>query len=149
MISLIIPPKDQISRVAKMLADEFGTASNIKSRVNRYICNFKIQNSGHFFNILLSSYIVLVHKWPSYKQMVNEVIILAWMCKGSSLTLYMIVKTIYGLDVQRVIPNTIHDSKDNILMWQKLVEREKKNPRQNVKTVEVHEFKAYTAVYWV
>lgn len=35
MISLIIPPRDQISRVAKMLADEFGTASNIKSRVNR------------------------------------------------------------------------------------------------------------------
>ncbi len=28
-------PKDQISRVAKMLADEYGTASNIKSRVNR------------------------------------------------------------------------------------------------------------------
>jgi len=35
MISLIIPPKDQISRIAKMLAEEFGTASNIKSRVNR------------------------------------------------------------------------------------------------------------------
>lgn len=35
MISLIIPPKDQVSRVAKMLGDEFGTASNIKSRVNR------------------------------------------------------------------------------------------------------------------
>ncbi|TPX31345.1 hypothetical protein SmJEL517_g05304 [Synchytrium microbalum] len=35
MISLIIPPKDQISRIAKMLADEYGTASNIKSRVNR------------------------------------------------------------------------------------------------------------------
>jgi peptide chain release factor subunit 1 len=35
MISLIIPPKDQISRVAKMLGDELGTASNIKSRVNR------------------------------------------------------------------------------------------------------------------
>ncbi|CAG8812973.1 15751_t:CDS:2, partial [Dentiscutata erythropus] len=28
-------PKDQISRIAKMLADEYGTASNIKSRVNR------------------------------------------------------------------------------------------------------------------
>jgi peptide chain release factor subunit 1 len=28
-------PKDQVSRAAKMLADEFGTASNIKSRVNR------------------------------------------------------------------------------------------------------------------
>lgn len=35
MISLIIPPKDQISRISKMLADEYGTASNIKSRVNR------------------------------------------------------------------------------------------------------------------
>mmetsp|Transcript_6403 Transcript_6403/g.19026 ORF Transcript_6403/g.19026 Transcript_6403/m.19026 type:complete len:437 (-) Transcript_6403:571-1881(-) len=35
MISLILPPKDQISRATKMLADEYGTASNIKSRVNR------------------------------------------------------------------------------------------------------------------
>jgi peptide subunit release factor 1 (eRF1) len=37
MISLIIPPKDQVSRVNKMLADEYGTASNIKSRVNRCV----------------------------------------------------------------------------------------------------------------
>jgi peptide chain release factor subunit 1 len=35
MISLIIPPRDQIPRIARMLADEYGTASNIKSRVNR------------------------------------------------------------------------------------------------------------------
>jgi hypothetical protein len=35
MISLVIPPRDQIARVSKMLADEYGTASNIKSRVNR------------------------------------------------------------------------------------------------------------------
>jgi peptide chain release factor subunit 1 len=35
MISLIIPPKGQISLVNKMLVDEMGTASNIKSRVNR------------------------------------------------------------------------------------------------------------------
>ncbi|KAF5140878.1 peptide chain release factor subunit 1 [Vairimorpha ceranae] len=35
MISLIIPPKDQIHRITKMLTDEYGTASNIKSRVNR------------------------------------------------------------------------------------------------------------------
>lgn len=35
MISLIMPPKDQVSRIQKMLADEFGTASNIKNRVNR------------------------------------------------------------------------------------------------------------------
>eukprot|EP00056_Hartaetosiga_gracilis_P005716 m.87991 g.87991 ORF g.87991 m.87991 type:complete len:435 (+) comp12260_c0_seq2:1423-2727(+) len=35
MISLILPPKGQISQVQKMLSDEYGTASNIKSRVNR------------------------------------------------------------------------------------------------------------------
>jgi len=35
MISLIIHPKDQISRVSKMLVNELGTASNIKSRTNR------------------------------------------------------------------------------------------------------------------
>ncbi|KAH3679615.1 hypothetical protein WICMUC_000847 [Wickerhamomyces mucosus] len=35
MISLIIPPKSQISFYQKMLTDEYGTASNIKSRVNR------------------------------------------------------------------------------------------------------------------
>ena len=35
MISLILPPGTQISQVAKMLRDEYGTASNIKSRVNR------------------------------------------------------------------------------------------------------------------
>ncbi|MCO5561908.1 hypothetical protein L7F22_015533 [Adiantum nelumboides] len=35
MISLIMPPRDQVARVAKMLGDEFGTASNIKNRVNR------------------------------------------------------------------------------------------------------------------
>lgn len=35
MISLVIRPGDQISKVNKMLTDEYGTASNIKSRVNR------------------------------------------------------------------------------------------------------------------
>ncbi|CCH61654.1 hypothetical protein TBLA_0F01110 [Henningerozyma blattae CBS 6284] len=35
MISLVIPPKGQISIIQKMLTDEYGTASNIKSRVNR------------------------------------------------------------------------------------------------------------------
>ena len=35
MISLIIPPKGAISQVTKMLTEEYGTASNIKSRVNR------------------------------------------------------------------------------------------------------------------
>ena len=36
VLSLNLLLGDQISRVAKMLADEYGTASNIKSRVNRY-----------------------------------------------------------------------------------------------------------------
>ncbi len=35
MISLIMPPRTQISITQKMLTDEYGTASNIKSRVNR------------------------------------------------------------------------------------------------------------------
>uniref|UniRef100_A0A0D9VA36 eRF1/Pelota-like N-terminal domain-containing protein n=1 Tax=Leersia perrieri TaxID=77586 RepID=A0A0D9VA36_9ORYZ len=35
IISLIIPPRDQVSRVAKMLGHEYASASNIKSRVNR------------------------------------------------------------------------------------------------------------------
>jgi peptide chain release factor subunit 1 len=35
MISLVIPPKGQVNLVNKMLTDEAGTASNIKSRVNR------------------------------------------------------------------------------------------------------------------
>ncbi|EPY50301.1 translation release factor eRF1 [Schizosaccharomyces cryophilus OY26] len=35
MITLIIPPREQISRISSMLAEEYGTASNIKSRVNR------------------------------------------------------------------------------------------------------------------
>ena len=35
MISLIIPSKGQINLVNKMLTDEYGTATNIKSRVNK------------------------------------------------------------------------------------------------------------------
>ena len=35
MISLVMPPKSQIALTNKMLTDEYGTASNIKSRVNR------------------------------------------------------------------------------------------------------------------
>jgi len=35
MISLIIPPKDDINRINKLLTEEYSTASSIKSRVNR------------------------------------------------------------------------------------------------------------------
>ena len=68
MISLIIPPKDQIARVAKMLADEFGTASNIKSRVNRLSVlgaitsvqqRLKLYNKGNCF----SSTSFSIHYW--------------------------------------------------------------------------------------
>jgi peptide chain release factor subunit 1 len=34
-ITLILPPRSQISQAANMLTTEYGTASNIKSRVNR------------------------------------------------------------------------------------------------------------------
>lgn len=45
MISLVIPPKDQVSRIVKMLADEYGTASNIKSRVNRCVFESNLVDS--------------------------------------------------------------------------------------------------------
>lgn len=35
MISLIIPPKGQVSQIQNLLMNEAGTAVNIKSRVNR------------------------------------------------------------------------------------------------------------------
>lgn len=35
MISLIIPPRDQISRVNKLLDEECGSASHIKSHLTR------------------------------------------------------------------------------------------------------------------
>lgn len=35
MISLIIPPGEQLSKTSRLLTDEYGTATNIKSRVNR------------------------------------------------------------------------------------------------------------------
>ena len=35
MISLILPPREQVSKAVQMLQEEYGTASNIKSRVNR------------------------------------------------------------------------------------------------------------------
>jgi len=47
MISLIIPPKDQISRYNKLLTDEAGTASNIKSRVNRLSVLAAITSTQH------------------------------------------------------------------------------------------------------
>jgi peptide subunit release factor 1 (eRF1) len=67
MISLITPPRDQIPRVAKMLADEYGTASNIKSRVNRLSvlsaitsvqARLKLYNKGIFkINNILFKYV--------------------------------------------------------------------------------------------
>jgi peptide chain release factor subunit 1 len=35
MVSLAIPPKDAVTRISKMLTEEFGTAQNIKSRLTR------------------------------------------------------------------------------------------------------------------
>ena len=47
MISLLIPPKDQISRISSLLTNEAGTASNIKSRVNRNSVISAIQSALH------------------------------------------------------------------------------------------------------
>merc|ERR1719409_1365181 len=46
MISLILPPKSQISMAAKMLADEFGTASNIKSTQQRLKLFTRVPTNG-------------------------------------------------------------------------------------------------------
>lgn len=35
MVSLVIPPRDQVARVQRLLTEEHGAAANIKSRVNR------------------------------------------------------------------------------------------------------------------
>ena len=45
MITLIIPPNEQISKSAKMLTDELGAASNIKSRTNRLSVLTAIQSA--------------------------------------------------------------------------------------------------------
>ena len=62
MISLVIPPRDQISRVAKMLADEYGTASNIKSRVNR------LSVLGAITSTLLESPLKFFLRWCLWKR---------------------------------------------------------------------------------
>lgn len=47
MITLILPPRDQIPKAHKMLVDEYGTASNIKSRVNRLSVLSAITSAQH------------------------------------------------------------------------------------------------------
>lgn len=47
MITLILPPKEQIPKAMKMLVDEYGTASNIKSRVNRLSVLSAITSAQH------------------------------------------------------------------------------------------------------
>jgi peptide chain release factor subunit 1 len=52
MISLIIRPKDQMSRIVQKLQEEYGTASNIKSRVNRLsVLNAITSAQGKEFSI--------------------------------------------------------------------------------------------------
>lgn len=66
MISLIIPPKDQISRVSKMLADEFGTASNIKSRVNRLSVLGAITSVQHRLKLYTKGNLCFLARLKSY-----------------------------------------------------------------------------------
>merc|ERR1711934_1058821 len=46
MISLILPPKDDIARANKMLGDEFGTAQNIKSPQERLKLYNRVPTNG-------------------------------------------------------------------------------------------------------
>jgi len=47
MITLLIPPKSQVSYWSRLLTDEYGTASNIKSRVNRLSVLSAITSTQH------------------------------------------------------------------------------------------------------
>jgi len=47
MISLLIPPGDQISRISSLLTNEAGTASNIKSRTNKNSVISAISSAQH------------------------------------------------------------------------------------------------------
>jgi len=51
MISLIIPPHDQIARVTNMLHDEFETPSNFNSRMNRQYVLGAINSAQKRLNI--------------------------------------------------------------------------------------------------
>ena len=63
MISLIMPPKDQVARVQKMLGDEFGTASNIKNRVNRQSVLGAITSAQQ--RLKLYNKVESLLKWPA------------------------------------------------------------------------------------
>lgn len=84
MISLIIPPKDQISRVSKMLADEFGTASNIKSRVNRLSVLGAITSVQHRLKLYTKGRIIftllIFHKLAVYMGD-RSVVAFTWIAK--------------------------------------------------------------------
>jgi len=47
MITLLIPPKSQLSYWSRLLTDEYGTATNIKSRVNRLSVLSAITSTQH------------------------------------------------------------------------------------------------------
>jgi len=85
MISLIIPPRDQVSRVSRMLADEFGTASNIKSRVNRQSVlgaitsvqqRLKLYSKG--MQTASSIQLSLVSAWPMDVKFGTDFIVVFW-----------------------------------------------------------------------
>lgn len=54
MISLVIPPKGQIALSQKLLTEEYGTASNIKSRVNRLSVLSAITSTQHKLKLYTS-----------------------------------------------------------------------------------------------
>ena len=77
MISLIVPPRDQISRVSKMLNDEMGTASNIKSRVNR--------------QSVLGAITSTMQRLKLYNRVPNNGLVVYWSAEAQHSTAYCII----------------------------------------------------------
>lgn len=78
MISLIMPPRDQVSRVAKMLGDEFGTASNIKNRVNRQSVLGAITSAQQ--RLKLYNKVKLYHSRCIFKEFEEKLIAVVFFC---------------------------------------------------------------------
>lgn len=119
MISLIIPPRDQISRVSKMLADEFGTASNIKSRVNRLSVlgaitsvqhRLKLYTKGDLFRLAPDNLIVSICQRILRRQKcLQNIIVFMFVGSLPSMNIYLADKSVQ-FSCQKYIRTIYHDS---------------------------------------
>ena len=64
MISLILPAQGQISRMSKMLTEEYGTAASIKSRVNRLSVLGAITSVQQRLKLYTKGKVKQYYSWP-------------------------------------------------------------------------------------